>query len=393
MATKMTNANIWDTIRKYFPSFASHTSEATSDLFTERGFEALTRTDAQAINEFFLLSVRVRLMGIDASHASNRLEAAGFGETYDVPFAGIIQRIAVDSVKPVSPAYRNLESGKSVDPFVVRKPVVSERFFRQNFDYQSFITIPDESQRRDIFISEYGMSDFTAGIMEGLENGYKIQTYLNTLEAINTGILSATKYPLKDTQKMAVSLSDTPTDDELRAFILAVNNAVSAMELDPQSDAFNSFGFCSTQDRGRLKLLIRPGIQSAIRNIPALNAPGLGFPVDVIEVPNFGGIQHFADAAGKTALYPHYDSMGAEDGWSTSEGGDLYTGDVYTVDPNASTVAILADSGIVFRGIQSPYSVEPIRNPRGLYTNFWASSPKNTIAVDPIKNAIVFQKA
>lgn len=389
----MTNINIWDAIRAHFPSFASHTSKGTAETFTERGFEALKRTDVKAINEFFQLSIQMKLLGIDASHATNRLEASGFGESYNVPFGGIIQKIAVDSVKPLSPGYTDLQNGAGPDPFIVWKPITQERFFEQNFNYQSIITIPDESRRRDIFASEYGMSDFVAGIMEGLENGYKIQTYENILKAINDGILNATKYPLKDTQKIQVSLSDVPTDSELRAFVLAINNVVSAMELDPQSDAFNAMGFSSTQEVSRLKLLIRPGILSAIRNIPALNAPGLGIPIDVIEVKDFGGIKRYADAKHTTELFPHYDAYGRVDGWSTTEGGDLYTGDVYTVDTNASTIGIIADKGVVFHGIQNPYTVEPIRNPRGLYTNFWASSQGNTIAVDPIKNVVAIQKA
>ena len=389
----MTNAELWDAIRAQCPSFASHTSQATADLFTERGFEALMRTDIDALNEFFTLSVRVKLLDVRASNAVNVLEASGFGESYDVPFGGIIQRMTINAVKPVSPAYRGLKDGGSVDPFVIRKPVAQERFFQQNFDYQSWLTMPDEDMYKQIFISEYGMSEFASGIMQALQTGYIVQQYENELEAINRGLLNATKYPLKDTQKMSVSLSASPTDEELRAFVLAVNNIISAMKIGPQSDAFNSYGFSCYQDVSRLKLLLRPGIVSAIKNIPALNAPGLGLPIDVIEVPNFGGIEYYSDKALTTKLYPHYDTAGAQDGWSKTDGGDLYTGTIYTKDPNATTIGIIADKGLILHGIQSPYRVEPARNARGLYTNFWASSPNNTIAVDPIYNAVVIQKA
>lgn len=388
----MTNAELWDAIRGQFPSFASHTSKATAETFTERGFETLMRTDVDALNEFFTLSVRVKLLDIKASQAVNDLEAAGFGESYNVPFGGIIQRMTINAVKPVSPAYRGLKDGDSVDPYVVRKPVARERFFQQNFDYQSWLTMPDEDMYKQIFISENGMSEFATGIMQALQNGYIVQQYENELEAINRGFLNATKYPMKDTQKLVVSLSATPTDDELRAFVLAVNNMVSAMKLGPQTDAFNAYGFNSHQDVSRLKLLLRPGIVSAIKNIPALNAPGLGLPIDVIEVPNFGGIEYYSDKTLATRLYPHYDTAGAQDGWSKTDGGDLYTGTIYTKDTNAKTLGIIADKGLVLHGIQSPYRVEPARNARGLYTNYWASSPNNTIAVDPIYNAVAIQK-
>lgn len=390
----MTNATLWDELRGKYPSFASHTSKATAELFTEKGYEALARTDVEAINEFFLLSVRTKLIGIDASEVTNRLESSGFGESFDVPFGGILQKMAVFPFKPNSPKYKGLKNGNGPDPGRINKPNVTERFWQQNFDYQSFGTMPDDSLRKNIFISEYGMSDFTSAFFTALQDGYKIQTYVNTLECINKGVLNAEKYPLKDTQKLNVTLSATPTDEELRAFVLAVNNAVSAMELDPQTDAYNAYSFPTAQDRSRLKLLIRPGIKTAIANIPALNAPGLGLPIDVIEVPNFGGIEYYQDKALTKKLYPYYDEDGREDGWTATEGGTTkYTGEVYTKDPNASVIGLIADKGIIFHGIQNPYTVEPFRNPAGLYTTFWASSPNNTIAADPIKNCMAIYKA
>ena len=394
-AARMTNANIWDTIRSKFPSFASHTSQATAELFTDRGFEALKRTDVNALNEYFQLSLQVKLLDVEAAHATNRLEKLGFGESFDAPFGGILQKIAVPYLKPLSPAYLNLENGKSVDPFVIRKTAPTERFFRQNYSFQSAVTIPDDSIYKNIFTTEYGMSYFAEAQMEALHTGYTVQQYQNMLEALNNGFIHSTKYPVQDTQKLTITLSESPTDEELRAFVLAINNAVSALELDPITDAFNSMKFATTQDVSTLKLLLRPGIKNAIANIPALNAPGLSLNVDIIEVPNFGGLVPYADSTYTTQLYPIYDTVtGEEIGWTKTEGSsDVYTGDVYYRDPNADVIGILADKGLVFHGIQNPYRVEPQRNGRGLYTNFWASSPNNTIAVDPIKNAILIQKA
>ena len=117
---------------------------------------------------------------------------------------------------------------------------------------------------KQMFISEFGMSEFMAGIFTGLENGYISQVYLNKLEALNAGI-NSTNYPLKATQKVNVTIAgDEPTADELIAFILAVKNLASAFDLAPQTDAFNAMGFMSTQDKGRLKMLIRPGYKEAI---------------------------------------------------------------------------------------------------------------------------------
>lgn len=391
----LSNVNLWNEIRSAYPSFASHTSKGTADLFTERGWEAINTTDRQAVDEFFNLSIRTMLIAVNISHAKDTLEEKGFGEYFDAPFGGIVQKMATTSIKPVSPVYRNYKNGDSVDPYKVRLPEVKDRAFKQNFDYQSWITIPDEFTRKTIFISEFGMSEFMAGIMEGLQNGYKIQKYENKLEVLNKAI-NSTKYPLKDTQKMEVTIAgDTATSDELVQLILAVKNVVSAMDLAPVTGAYNALSYESTQDLSRLKLLIRPGYKAQIETLVLANAYNqerLDLPIDTIEVPDFGGIEHYADEGHTQRLYPHYDENGAEDGWSTSEGGELYTGEVYTYDPNENVIGMIADKGLVFECKQNPYTVEPIRNPRGMYTNYWVNCPGGTVAVDPIYNMVVIEK-
>lgn len=392
----LSNVNLWNEIRSAYPSFASHTSKGTADMFTERGWEAINTSDRQAVDEFFNLSIRTMLIAVNISHAKDTLEENGFGEYFDAPFGGIVQKMATTSIKPVSPVYRNYKNGDSIDPWKVRLPEVKDRCFKQNFDYQTWITIPDEFTKKTIFISEFGMSEFMAGIMEGLQNGYKVQKYENKLEVLNMAI-NSTKYPLKDTQKMDVTIAgDTPTTDELIQLVLAVKNVVSAMDLAPVTDAYNAMSYASTQDKNRLKLLIRPGYRNQIETLVLANAYNqerLTLPIDVIEVPDFGGIEHYADAGFSQRLYPHYDENGAEDGWSTTEGGALYEGDVYTKDPNENVIGMIADKGLVFECRQNPYTVEPIRNPRGMYTNYFCNCPGGTVAVDPIYNMVVIEKA
>lgn len=401
----LSNETIWNSLRDIFPTFASHTAKGTKDLFKSEGFEALKTTDPQAINDFFSLSLRVYLQTVNISHAKDGFESADFGESYNQPFGAIIQRMSVNSVKPVTPAYKNLTNlDGTPDPFVKRKPTVSERFFKQNFDYQSVITIPDDFQMKQIFISEFGMSEFMAGIMTGLQNGYTTQKFENKLEALNTAI-NSTKFPLKDSQKMQVSFADpkNPTNAEILGFILAILNVAEAMELPPQTNAFNAYGFDSTQDVTRLRLLVRPGwknrIMLALPQVFHYQESPLN-QIKIIETPNFGGIEHYSDDKLTTRVYPEYNVLGEQIGWSTTEGKvvsgsnpvpDIEENAVFTKDPNEGVIAMLADKGLVFESIQNPYTVEPIRNPRGLYTNYWASSPNNTIAVDPLYNMVVFE--
>lgn len=395
----MTNAQLWDYIRSKFPTFKSHTSKSTADMFTESGFEALKSGNyPDILNDFFELTLRVFLQQINVSRAEDTLSRNGFGEYYDQPNGGYIQRMSIDSVKPISSAYKGLKNGDSPDPFVVRKPTVAERFWRQNFDYASLLTIPDDFQFKQIFISEFGMSEYMGGLMTALQNGYTIQLYENKLEAINAG-LNSTKHPLQETQEMTVELSADPTTEELKQFILSIRNLVDAMCMGPQNNGFNAMHFSTMQDKTRLKLLVRPGIKNAIAVkllANSYNIEELNLPIDVIEVPHFGGLVPYEEEEYKTRLYPVYDKLGSCIGFNEYEGADTVLfeeAEVFWKDPNADTLAIVADKGWLFYNVQNPYRVEPIRNPRGLYTNYWASSPNNTVSIDPIYNVVAIKNS
>lgn len=393
-ARAISNVDLWNAIRANYPQFASHTAEGTADLFTERGFGTITQAGMGVLNEFWQLAMPYYLNLVNISHARDRLEEAGVGEYYDVPYGEYIQRMAINSIKPVSPKYRDLKNGPGPDPFRVRKPTASNRFFRTNFDYQSWITIPDEWENRRIFISEYGMSEFLAGVFTGLENGYIIQKYLNKLEAINGAIHQP---DLKPSQTVTVTLSENPTEEEIVQYLLDIKLTLTAMTIGPQTGAYNALGFESVQDTDRLKLLVRPGLKARTDLIVARNSYNrdtLNLPIDVVEVPHFGGLQP-TDSAG-AALFPVYDANGDQIGYNTVSDSDTVTvanDDVVWVDPNSKVTAVLMDKGAIFETRKTPYQVEPIRNPYGLYTNYFASSPNNGINYDPLYNLVIFATA
>lgn len=392
---KLTNIEMWDSVRKFSPTFASHTSEATKELFTEAGFSELTSVDNTILNDFFRLSIRVSLNLINISSARDPLADKGFGEAYQLPYGGIIQRMAVDSIKPINPAYKNLRDGQSVDPFIVRKPKISERFYKQNFDYQSFITMQNFNLKQ-AFISEYGVSELVAGIMQGLENGWIIQKYTNKLEVLNAALSDEN---IKDNQLVGIDYTGNWTKEELTAFIQKAMDIVSMMVSVAQTSAFNMAGFSSVQDKTRLKLLIRSGYTNALR-VQTLagtyNPEQLDIGIDVIEVENFGGIKY--QLTGGTPLFPAYNAYGEEIGLNEQEDQLVATHqitdpDVVAIDPNADIVAIIADKGFIFETYQNEYTVETIHNPRGLYDNYFASAPNNAIHYDRNYNFVVFKKA
>lgn len=427
--TSITNATLWDEARKASPTFASHTAKATADLFTEKGFESITRNGLNVINEFFELSLRVGFQMLNASKAKNPFEGTGLVQVYDTPNGGFVQRIAVHSVKPVSPAYKGLQDGASVDPFIVRKPKQDERFFQQNFDYQSFITVQD-FQVKQIFISEYGMGAFVAGIMQGLRNGYTIQEYENTLECLSAA-LNSTDHPLQDTQVVAVDSWGSGTGGaiaaaDLTSLIKNVKDISTAMDVVPQTSAYNAGKFATLVDKSDLILLMRAGIKTEIDlklEVGAFNPDRLALPFPIVEVENFGGLLPYMDGGESADVLqqPVYDVLGEVVGWLpkagvtingyatkrasdgkwvvniTSGGATADTTinegepDIW-VDPNANVLAVLIQKGAIFENAQNPYMVRPIENPRGLYTNYWASRPNNGINYDHYYTMVVFRK-
>lgn len=395
----ISNVDLWNEIRNRFPQFESHTSEATRNLFTESGFEALKAGDyPDVLNDFFNLSLRVYLQMVTLSRAKDILDEGDFGEYYDNPMGGYIQRMSINSIKPVSPAFKKLANGKSVDPFVVNKPEANERLFRQNFDYQSLLTMPDDFQFKQIFISPYGMSEYMGGLMTALENGYTVQKCENKLEAINAGI-NSTQFPLQKTQIVTVNMSADTTNDELVNTILTMNNVISAMTIGPQCSAFNALKFSTIQDKSRLRILVKPGFKNVIKTkllANAFNRDELTLDAAIVEVPHFGGLKPYKEAEHTTQLYPVYNTLGTCIGFNEVANQDVVTveeSNVYWKDPNEDVIAIIADKGWMFHSQQNPYTVEPVRNARGLYTNYWASSPNNTIAIDPIYNVVVIKNS
>lgn len=425
--TGVSNSQLWDMARKVSPKFKSHTAKATADLFTEKGLQALQLSDIDAINEFFEISLRIAFQMCNISRAKNPLEGKGLLQVYDTPNGGYTQRIAVDSIKPTSPRFKGLVDGQSVDPWTVRKPKSHERFFAQNFDYQSFITIQD-FQVKTIFVSEYGMGEYLAGIMQGLRNGYTIQEFENAKEALNAAI-NSTKYPLQNSQVVRLTgwTDAGPTKAQLTEFIMDVKDTITSMTVNSQSKGFNALGFMTSIDTDDMVLLMRTGIKNRIDvelEAGAFNPDRLGLPIPTIEIDNFGGLQPYSiDGSGDpdTLLQPIYDTNGEEvayvDGSVTVNGPAHYdtasgkwivnvtsgstTADtnqtlkedeITWVDLNSSVLGLICRRGVIFENRQNPYQVSPIYNPAGLYTNYWASSPNNSIVYDPLYELVAICK-
>lgn len=393
---RISNADLWNTIRNKFPTFASQTSEGTAEWFNERTFEQLRTVSPNVLNDFFELSMRVYFQMITVARAKDNLENSGFGETYEQPWGAFTQRMAINSIKGVSPAYRNLQDFTSIDPYVIKKPDISERFYEQNFDYQSLVTVPDAFQFKTIFVAENGMSELMAGIFTALQNGYTKQKYLAKLEAINA-YLNSTDFPLQSTQIVDVAVNEQTTDRFiLLNFIETLKNIVTFMESGSSSAAWNKAGFDTTVDSDRLVILVRPWLANKLNVYlleSAYNINQLNLPFRFIPVENFGGMVPMSPD-GTVRAYPVYDPLGSVIGFSATDGSTAAEWSDYEItytDPNENVLGLIADTGLLFETTQNPYSVESIYNPRGKYTNYWANCPGNGIHVDNYYPAVVIR--
>ena len=141
-------------------------------------------------------------------------------------------------------------------------------------------------------------------------------------------------------------------------------------------------------------MLVRPGYKNAIDALVLANAYNqerLNLPIDVIEVPHFGGLEPYKEKSYTTKLYEVYNNLGEVVKYNTASDGsgtDVAIDKVFWKDPNINVIGIIADKGVIFHSKQTGYMVEPQRNARGLYTNYFASSPNNTVAYDPVYNLV-----
>ena len=292
----VSNAAYEKAFLKAYPQYKQYTSGVTASVFKDNGFLDTILADVSKLNEVYNALNRITLNIVNISQAVDTFDIGDFGESYDSEYAAGVQRIAIFPMKPTSPKFKNLPKA-GANHQAVRIPKVEDRYFKINFDFQNYYTI-QEYQIRQMFVSEYGISEFYAGFMAQMTNSYIEQKHLNTLECINA-LINSTAHPLQDTQKIVLASWTetngfmTPTSSELIDFIQRIKNIVSHMNATTSTDAYNALGFKTHQDVSRLRLLCRVGIKNLIDTevmVGAYNPERVSLPFDIIEVENFGGL-------------------------------------------------------------------------------------------------------
>lgn len=396
--SQITNKEYEKAFLKAYPKYEQYTAGGTHSLFKDKGFLDTALSDMTMLNEVYGALNRIVLNIVNVANVQDPFGIGDFGESYTSEYAAGVQRMAIFPMKPTSPKFRNIPAG-GVNMQAFRAPHVQDRYFTVNFDFQNYYSI-SEFQIRQMFVNEFGISEFYSGFMAQMQNSYTEQRYLNALEAVNAGI-NNTKHPLQSTQKIVLkSWSDTPTAAELTDFIMQVKTIVSNMKATTSTDAYNALGYKTTQDTGRLRLLCRVGLKNLIDTqvlVGAFNPDRLSLPFDIIEVENFGGLMPYADDKFTTPVYPVYDPQtGEQIGYSATENAataDYTDKTVFWKDPNEKVLAVLADKGAVFHVMHNAPRLTPAPyNAAGLYVTEWFSAPGNEIHYDALYTFITISQ-
>lgn len=431
------NESFWQEVVKNSPKFASYTPAGTQARLTEDGVEAITKIP-EAVDEFYGTLLRVVFQKLDVARAKNGFEATGLMEEWAMPEAEFAQRMAVGDVAPISPQYRNLKNGDSVDQYVINMPKIIERFLKQNLDQQALLTIQNPNLKR-IFLEEGQIGALVGGLLEGIETGRIIQENILTKEVLNKGI-NSTEHPLQNTQQYKVDTITTNdvtayTEDMLTDLLVALGDIFSGMfAVDmPATGMFNAAGFRTRVDADQYVMFMRSGIKNRLNKITragTYNPQYLNLELEnrVYDINDFGGTIPYTESAHENRLYPIFTKLGADTGYyitaanATAAGTTLVAktqGDTtigYQIaeagveassianvvaenaiaaenwlDPNADIIAVIAQRGIMGINRQNGYTITPVPNYAGLYDNYWASAPNNGIYYDYNYNIIVIR--
>ena len=405
--SKLTNAQFLTAVSKVAPEFKEMASKASREVFTEAGFESLANLPGteDAVTRFYNIALLVGLQTVEHARFKDVLANIGILERLQMTMGAYKQENRVQRIKNVSPAWlgtngAGLQNGDSVDPYVVRKPVIDQNYYGLNWNYQNFFTLQDFDLKLGWVTPNDGIQSIVSAIYEMVDLDRLETEYAKFFEVLNGAINSET-HPLTDTQQIILDswTEASPTDAEVEALIRVLKNIVEVFDSMPSVDIYNAGQYPNGADASDMTMLVRVGIKSKIDTIMAyvFGPEYLQFPIKVKSVPNFGGIKHYAsnDADFETELVPVVDNLGAFTGYYSADGtttGQIAEAETVEVDPNADVIAVIAQKGVIFELIQNEMKVRPIINPRGEYQNTFFNQMNNGINYNHFKNLITISK-
>lgn len=404
--SKLTNTQFLTAVSKVAPEFKELAAKNARDVFTEAGYQSLQNIPGteDAVTRFYNIALLVGLQTVEHAKFKDVLASMGILERLQMTMGAYKQENRVQRIKNVNPAWlgkdgTGLKNGDSVDPYVVRKPVIEQNYYGLNWNYQNWFTLQDFDLKLGWVTPNDGIQSIVSAMYEMVDLDRLETEYSKFFEVLN-GAIHSTDHALADTQQIILdSWSTTPTDAEVEELIRVLKNIVEVFDSMPSVDIYNAGKYPNGADASDMTMLVRVGIKSRIDTVMAyvFGPEYLQFPIKVKAVPNFGGIKHYAasDKTFKTELVPVTDKEGVYTGFYSADGtetGQIAAADTVEVDPNEDIIAVIAQKGVIFELIQNEMRVRPIINPRGEYQNTFFNQPNNGINYNHFKNLITISK-
>lgn len=404
--SKLTNAQFLTAVSKVAPEFKELAAKNARDVFTEAGYQSLQNIPGteDAVTRFYNIALLVGLQTVEHAKFKDVLAGMGILERLHMTMGAYKQENRVQRIKNVNPAWlgsdgTGLKNGDSVDPYVVRKPVIKQNYYGLNWNYQNWFTLQDFDLKLGWVTPNDGIQSIVSAMYEMVDLDRLETEFAKFFEVMN-GAINSTEHPLTDTQQIVLdSWSATPTDAEVESLIRVLKNIVEVFDSMPSVDIYNAGQYPNSADASDMTMLVRLGIKSRIDTVMAyvFGPEYLQFPIKVKAVANFGGIKHYApsDADFEHELVPVTDNDGAYTGYYSADGtttGQIAEAETVEVDPNKDIIAVIAQKGVIFELIQNEMKVRPIINPRGEYQNTFFNQPNNGINYNHFKNLITISK-
>lgn len=313
-----TNTQMIQAVIDSLPNMTSASSEQTlKDWLANPGKMYQDNNNTNFLNTLatFVLD-RIRVQDF-----YNPLEEEGVINRYSQAY-GNIQRLYVPKIPSVDADFqKEWTNGTGSDMWKKRVVQPTQKFARSNISYNNRVSVPGAMFYTSTFNDYDGLVEWQSAITQSMLMSYSRWRYALYNDVIGRQTAST---DLLATQKIQVQIADVSnvTEAEASAFAKQILDFITLARLN--AEVFNEDKFSYTLKEDDIKILVRPGIKSAMQL--ALN--GVYNPEVIqsvinrmVTVPYLGVPEYYQEESHTTKLYPVYDANGMITGLNTKSDG------------------------------------------------------------------------
>ena len=298
-------------------------------------------------------------------------------------FGAIMQKIYVEPLKAVESKQWNLQTGASVDQYIIAKPTVKQKLFKDRDTWSVTITIPD-MQLQSAFQSASEMAAFIDAIFLAMRNSMEIflegmgnLCYANMICArvihtrLNNGHTAVNLLAEYNTLKgLSLTTNQAMADTDFLKFAsMTINLYVKRMA--NMSRIFNSENYARFTPPERMRVTMLADFTAACTSYLQANT----YHDELVALPKYTEVMYWQGIGD------------AKSGFEYTGTVNLVTADGYTIKQD-HVIAMLSDEeaiGLTYDNRRSKSSY----NASGEYTNFFEKADMGYFN-DYSENAVIF---